>query len=193
MNTIRATSAVWLCILATLASGCSTSSSTQAWDALNPNSATSGIAATGEPEPASLESLVEASDVVLSGTVTEVNAGPVDDPMVDPEFAPLAALVIAVDYSSDPRLEGTEVKVISARDPGTSVETLDEDLAGETAMLFVRVSALEGYYDRFSSPSIVVETSDGVGVAGDPGAGSVVPSGTDSLAELEDEVRLLTE
>ena len=168
--------AITVCV-ALVAAGCSSSGSPGFWDAAS-------IDALEADQPTSAAELVDRAEVVVRGTVTGVEKGPIDDPAFAGDDFPIVALEIKVAEVISGNFRGDTIKVIMPRQPTVSVKSMKSMMPSEEIIVFVVDSGVEDYYATFSDLSVVTIINDTVETALDPDATEVVTGDADTWDEV---------
>jgi len=170
--------AIAVCV-ALVATGCSSSGSQGFWDAAS-------IDALEADQPTSAAELVDRAEVVVRGTVTGVEEGPIDDPAFAGDDFPIVALEITVEEVISGSFTGDTIKVIMPREATVSVESMMSMMPREEIVVFVVDAGVEDYYATFSDLSVVTTINDKVETALDPDATEVVTGDVDTWDDVVD-------
>lgn len=167
--------------------GCSDTHSSDGWASLGMGyEGRGGIEAFEAPQPAIIEELAGVADVAVVGTLVDVRS--VSDPKIDEDITPVAGLAVRVETASNSALVGTEINVLTARDPQGHVGDVADELVGTQAFFLLQESVVDGYYDKFSSRAIIVDTGSALEVAGNVDAPHFIEDAEDSLDGLFDSI-----
>lgn len=170
--------ALFGCVV-TVLSGCSSANATGFWTAVSLD----GLEA---DQPTSAAELADRADVVVRGTVTSVEPGPIDNPAYDDEQFPIVAVNIAIDDVIDGAFDGTTIRVIMPRQPTVSVESLAKRMPTNELVIFAVKTGVDDYYATFSDLSIVTTVGTQVRTALDPDSTHIVTGDAQSWAEAVD-------
>lgn len=172
--------AIVVCV-ALVAAGCSSPGSEEFWCATS-------IDALEADQPTSAAQLVDRSEVVVRGTITDVEEGPIDHPAYAGDDFPIVALEITISEVVGGSFPGDTIKVIMPREPTVSVESMKSMMPSEEVLVFVVHSGVEDYYATFSDLSVVTTINDKMETVLDPSATEVVTGDSDTFDEVVDGV-----
>ncbi len=168
--------------IALVVAGCSTPGSQGFWNATS-------IDALEANQPTSATELVDRSEVVVRGTVTDVEEGPIDNPAYAGDSFPIVALEITIAEVIEGTVPGDTINVIMPREPTVSVESMKSMMPSEEVLVFVVHSGVEDYYATFSNLSVVTTVNDKVETVLDPVVTAVVTGDSETWDEVVDVVK----
>ncbi|MCB2411691.1 hypothetical protein LGT39_02365 [Demequina sp. TTPB684] len=168
--------------IALLLAACSSPGSPDFWGATSID----GLEAN---QPTSVAELVDRSEVVVRGVVTDIEEGPIDNPAYAGDDFPIVALEITIAEVVEGSFPGDTIKVIMPREPTVSVASMKSTMPSEEVLVFVVHSGVEDYYATFSDLSVVTTINDNVQAVLDPVATEVVTRGTGTWEDVVDLVK----
>lgn len=163
--------------IALLVAACASPGSRNFWDA-------AAIDALEADQPTSAAELADRAEVVVRGTITDVEAGPIDDPAFAGSDFPIVAIEITIAEVISGVFTGDTIKVIMPREATVSVESMRSVMPSEEIVVFAVDSGVRDYYATFSDLSVVTTVNDEVETALDPDATEIVTGGEESWDEV---------
>jgi len=164
-----------------MVASCSSTGSQGFWSAAS-------IDALEADQPTSAAELADRSEVVVRGTITNVEEGPIDNPAYAGDDFPIVAVEITITQIVDGSYDGDTIKVIMPRQPTVSVESMKSMMPDEEVLAFVVDSGVEDYYATFSDLSMITTINNTVETALDPESTEIVAQDADTLDEVVDVV-----